>query len=68
MEGISHEAASMAGLRLSRLIVLFDDNGISIDGSTDLVSENITRRFESYGWQVLACDEYECRVCSYHRR
>ena len=54
MEGISHEAASLAGhLGLGKLIYLYDDNHISIEGSTDLAfTENRTARFEAYGWHV----------------
>ncbi|AYF02456.1 transketolase [Paracoccus yeei] len=58
MEGISQEAISLAGhLKLSRLVVLYDDNGISIDGPTDKAfTEDVTGRFVAAGWQVLACD------------
>ena len=54
MEGISHEAASLAGhLKLGKLIYLYDDNHITIEGSTDLAfSEDVAQRFAGYGWQV----------------
>jgi len=58
MEGVCSEAASFAGhQKLGRLICLYDDNGITIDGKTSITfTEDVTRRFEAYGWQVQAVD------------
>lgn len=61
MEGITHEASSLAGhWGLGRLIVLYDDNAISIDGDTNLsFSEDIPTRYESYGWDVQSVDGHD---------
>ncbi|MEW6717488.1 MAG: transketolase [Chloroflexota bacterium] len=72
MEGVASEAASLAGhLRLGRLIYLYDDNRISIDGSTDLTfTEDRLARFAAYGWQVQRVadandvDSLEAAICS----
>ena len=59
MEGVSYEAASLAGhLKLANLIYLYDDNKITIDGSTDLAfTEDVTKRFEACGWAVSTVDD-----------
>ncbi len=61
MEGLSHEAASLAGhLGLGKLIYLYDDNEISIEGSTDIAfTEDVVARFRAYGWHVQEVDAYD---------
>ncbi len=61
MEGVSHEACSLAGtLKLGKLIAFWDDNGISIDGKTSgWFSEDTAARFAAYGWQVLKVDGHD---------
>ena len=61
MEGVNHEAIGLAGhLGLGRLIILWDDNRITIDGSTDLsTSEDVAARYAATGWHVVACDGHD---------
>ncbi len=62
MEGVASEAASLAGhLGLGKLIVIYDDNGITIDGKTELSfkGEDVAKRFEAYGWQVQHIDGHD---------
>jgi len=61
MEGISHEVCSLAGtLKLGKLVVFYDDNGISIDGEVhEWFSDDTAKRFDSYGWQVLKVDGHD---------
>ncbi|MEW5818765.1 MAG: transketolase [Cyanobacteriota bacterium] len=59
MEGVSSEAASLAGhLKLGNIIYIYDNNSVTIEGSTNLsISENILKRFEAYGWHVLSVED-----------
>ncbi len=66
MEGVSHEACSLAGtLKLGKLIAFWDDNGISIDGATSgWFAEDTAARFSSYGWQVIKVDGHDAIAIS----
>lgn len=61
MEGVTHEAASLAGhQRLDNLIVFYDDNSITIEGATSLAfSEDVAKRYEAYGWHVIRVDGHD---------
>ncbi|MBD1832424.1 transketolase [Cyanobacteria bacterium FACHB-472] len=69
MEGVSGEACSLAGhLGLGKLIALYDDNHISIDGSTDLAfTEDVGKRFEAYGWHVLTVEDGNTDLEAIHK-
>ena len=66
MEGISHEVCSLAGtLNLGKLIVFYDDNGISIDGEVqEWFADDTAKRFDAYGWQVLSVDGHDSEAIS----
>ncbi|MDG1026584.1 MAG: transketolase [Gammaproteobacteria bacterium] len=66
MEGISHEVCSLAGtLNLGKLVMFYDDNGISIDGEVDeWFADDTAKRFEAYGWQVLSVDGHDSAAIS----
>jgi len=66
MEGISHEVCSLAGtLNLGKLIVFYDDNGISIDGEVqEWFADDTAKRFDAYGWQVLSVDGHDPEAVS----
>ena len=66
MEGISHEVCSLAGtLNLGKLIVFYDDNGISIDGEVqEWFADDTAKRFDAYGWQVLSVDGHDPEAIS----
>lgn len=67
MEGIAHEAASLAGhWKLNKLTLIYDDNRNTIDGSTDLAfSENISLRFEALGWNTITVDDINKNMGSF---
>ncbi len=69
MEGVASEAASLAGhLGLGKLIALYDDNHISIEGSTDLAfTEDVGKRYESYGWHVLVVEDGNTNTDAIHQ-
>ena len=67
MEGVASEAASLAGhLKLGKLIYLYDDNRVTIEGDTDLAfTENVSQRFEAYGWHVQEVDGHDAKAMAH---